>query len=143
MVALSMDDDDEPVAEDDEADGGGAQEVDVAVAVGGRLGGLVGGVGPDGHGQWSILDPRRGRVKNPLSAKGREGARRTPFLVRDGPPGARSGLGANSRAPTRGAPTGIGDGSVKGVGHGWRVDLGTHEGCPYGYGRGALGFGIT
>ena len=50
-----MDDDDEPVAEDDEADGGGAQEVDVAVALGWCLGGLVGGVGPDGHGQWSVV----------------------------------------------------------------------------------------
>ena len=96
-------------------------------------------------------------MKTPLSAKGREGARRTPFFVKAGRPEARSGLGASSRAPTRGAPTGafegeggvdgggrsraptrgaptgIGEGSVEGVGHGWRVDLGTHEGCPYGY----------
>ena len=55
VVALGMDDDDEPVAEDDEADGGGAQEVNVAVALGWCLGGLVGGVGPDGHGQWSVV----------------------------------------------------------------------------------------
>ena len=61
-------------------------------------------------GQWSVLDPRRGRVKNPLSAKGREGARRTPLST---------------------------------MGRLGREFEGTHEGCPYGYGRGALGFGIT
>ena len=52
MVALGMDGDDEPVAEDNEADGGGAQEVEVAVAVGWCLGGLVGGLGPDGEGHF-------------------------------------------------------------------------------------------
>ena len=58
VVAFGMDGDDKPVAEDDEADGDGAQEVDVAVALGRCLGGLVGGAGPDGHGQWSVVGGR-------------------------------------------------------------------------------------
>ena len=54
--------DDEPMADDDDADGGGAQEVDVAVAFGWGLGGETGGLGPDGklHGGlqgWAAAGP--------------------------------------------------------------------------------------
>ncbi|MYC26360.1 MAG: hypothetical protein F4X56_10665 [Gammaproteobacteria bacterium] len=44
-------------------------------------------------------------MKNPLSAKGHEGARRTPFLVRDGPPGARV-RGHPQGVPLRGGAMG-------------------------------------
>ena len=39
----------QPVADDDDADGGGAQEINVAVAFGWGLGGETGGVRPDGE----------------------------------------------------------------------------------------------
>ena len=57
-------------------------------------------------------------MKNPLSAKGREGARRTPFLVRDGPPGAR----------VRGHPQGVPLRVLKGGAWVWYY-LATGGGC--------------
>ena len=48
-VRRRIEGDDQPVADDDDADGGGAQEVDVAVAFGRGLGGETGGVCPDGE----------------------------------------------------------------------------------------------
>ena len=47
LVVPCIDGDDQPVAQYDEADGGGAQEIDVAVAIGRGLRGEASGVGPD------------------------------------------------------------------------------------------------
>ena len=91
VPVLGKEGDDEPVADDDDTDGGGAQEVDVAVAVGWSLGGPVGGLGPDGEGHFFVVFSRQFLVFSGLLW-----FRGTPFFVRGGLP-RTSSLSAKGR----------------------------------------------
>ena len=64
-----------------------------------------------------------------LSAKGREGARRTALLVQDRLLGGAGRIGRVYEGTHKGCPYGCWE---RGAGRIGRVCEGTHEGCPYG-----------